>query len=52
MGRAFRGFAEYALVPNQSQKRSGHLWQNRFFSCPLDAAQLEKAMRLIQDILA
>lgn len=40
--------AEYALALNQSEKRSGHLWQNRFFSCPLDAAHLENAMRYVE----
>ncbi len=39
---------EYAQALNQSQKRSGHLWQNRFFSCPLDAAHLENAMRYVE----
>ena len=40
--------AEYALALNHSEKRSGHLWQNRFFSCPLDAAHLENAMRYVE----
>jgi len=40
--------AEYALALNLSEKRSGHLWQNRFFSCPLDAAYLENALRYVE----
>jgi len=40
--------AEYALALNHSEKRSGHLWQNPFFSCPLDAAHLENAMRYVE----
>ena len=40
--------AEYALALNLSEKRSGHLWQNRFFSCPLDAAHLENALRYVE----
>jgi putative transposase len=27
----------YAQYLNRRHRRSGHLWQNRFFSCPLDA---------------
>ena len=49
LARSFgRTHAEYALVLNQSEKRSGHLWQNRFFSCPLDASHLENAMRYVE----
>ena len=40
--------AEYALALNVSAKRSGHLWQNRFFSCPLDAAHWENALRYVE----
>jgi len=36
--------AEYAQAVNQAECRSGHLWQNRFFSCPLDAAHLQSAL--------
>jgi putative transposase len=40
-----RVHSEYALAFNRSEQRSGHLWQNRFFSCPLDAAHLAEALR-------
>ena len=46
LARTFgRAHAEYAQALNHSEKRSGHLWQNRFFSCPMDAAHRENAMR-------
>ena len=32
--------SEYALAMNHAQGRSGHLWQNRFFSCLLDESHL------------
>ena len=40
--------AEYALALNQAAERTGHLWQNRFFSCPLDVWHLENAMRYVE----
>ena len=43
-----RTHAEYALALNQSEKRSGHLWQNRFFSCPLDASHLKNAICYVE----
>src|SRR5437764_5697439 len=49
LARSFgRTHAEYALALNQSEKRSGHLWQNRFFSCPLDASHLENAIQYVE----
>lgn len=30
----------YSLTLNQRLKRSGHVWQNRYFSCPLDESHL------------
>jgi len=39
--------AEYAQALNRSRERSGHLWQNRFFSCPLDSSHLENALRYV-----
>jgi len=36
--------AEYALALNQAANRTGHLWRNRYFSCPLEGAHLERAM--------
>jgi REP element-mobilizing transposase RayT len=32
--------SEYALFLNRAGDRSGHLWQNRFFSCPMDESHL------------
>ena len=40
-----RVHSEYALTLNHAQSRSGHLWQNRFFSCPLDESHLISALR-------
>ena len=49
LARTFgRAHAEYAAALNHAERRSGHLWQNRFFSCPLDAAHLESAMRYVE----
>ncbi len=38
----------YAQYINELQKRSGHLWQNRFFSCPLDTRHFWAAMQYIE----
>ena len=49
LARTFgRAHAEYAAALNHAERRSGHLWQNRFFSCPLDAAHQESAMRYVE----
>jgi putative transposase len=40
--------SEYASALNISESRTGHLWQSRFFSCPLDAAHLQNAMRYVE----
>src|SRR5437588_3619305 len=49
LARTFgRTHAEYAQALNHAENRSGHLWQNRFFSCPMDAGHLENAMRYIE----
>ena len=48
LARTFgRAHSEYALALNQTAGRTGHLWQNRFFSCPLDARHLENAIRYV-----
>ena len=39
--------SEYALTLNRMEGRTGHLWQNRFFSCPLDESHLFTALRYI-----
>ena len=38
----------YAAYANARLGRSGHLWQNRFFSCPLDANHLWSALRYVE----
>ena len=43
-----RTHSQYAQALNQTRKRSGHLWQNRFFSCPLDASHLENTIRYVE----
>jgi putative transposase len=40
--------SEYALAFNRTEGRSGHLWQNRFFSCPLDRDHLEQALIYVE----
>jgi len=37
--------SEYAQALNRIQERSGHLWQNRFYSCPLDERHFVNALR-------
>ncbi|HUT25174.1 MAG TPA: transposase [Sumerlaeia bacterium] len=44
IGRAHYFYTRYA---NRRYKRSGHLWQNRFFSCALDEMQLLVALRYV-----
>jgi len=49
LGRALgRAHSEYALALNRDAGRSGHIWQNRFFSCPLDWQHLLSAMRYVE----
>jgi putative transposase len=38
----------YAAYANAQRSRSGHFWQNRFFSCPLDRAHLWTALRYVE----
>ena len=38
----------YAQLFNLRHNRGGHLWQDRFFSCALDDAQLVVAMRYVE----
>ena len=39
--------SQYSMERNRDRGRVGHLWQNRFFSCPLDGAHLVAAMRYV-----
>ena len=38
----------YASYANAKLARSGHFWQNRFFSCPLDRAYLWATLRYVE----
>jgi REP-associated tyrosine transposase len=42
-----RAHFRYALDLNQRHGWSGHLWQNRFYSCPLDRRHLGLALRYV-----
>ena len=39
-----RTHSEYAMSVNRTRERTGHLWQNRFFSCPMGPTHLQRAM--------
>jgi len=39
---------EYARWLHVRERQSGHLWQNRFFSCPLDERHLQEALRYVE----
>lgn len=39
---------EYARWLHIRQSMSGHLWQNRFYSCPLDPSHLWAALRYVE----
>lgn len=43
-----RVHGRYAQYLNARRGRTGHLWQNRFFSCPVAAATLEIAVRYVE----
>ena len=43
-----RAHGRYAQYLNARLLRSGHLWQNRFYSCPLDETHLWRAMRYVE----
>jgi putative transposase len=38
----------YATYWNARQSSSGHVWQGRFFSCPLDESHLWKGLRYVE----
>lgn len=38
----------YAQTLNRRRRRSGHLWQNRFFSCPVQGDHFWRAMRYVE----
>ena len=43
-----RVHGRYAQYLNARRQRSGHLWQNRFFSCPLSSRHLSTALRYVE----
>ena len=45
LGRAHWRYSQYV---NQLHHRSGHLWQNRFYSCPLDQPHLLAATAYLE----
>ena len=40
--------SQYALEQNRQRRRVGHLWQNRFFSCALEASHLLAALHYVE----
>ena len=49
LARALRhAHSEYSLALNRSARRSGHVWQNRYFSCPMSADRLLSALRYVE----
>ena len=49
LAKAFgQAHCRYAHYPNAASDRSGHFWQNRFFSCPLDRAHCWAALRYVE----
>lgn len=43
-----RTHSGYAVTINQRLERSGHVWQNQFYSCPMDTTHLIRAMRYVE----
>ena len=43
-----RTHGRYAQYLNARRLRSGHLWQNRFYSCPMDNAHLWIALQYVE----
>jgi len=43
-----RTHADYARWLHIRERQTGHLWQNRFFSCPLDAGHCWAALRYVE----
>ena len=49
LARAFGdAHGRYAAYANAKRARSGHFWQNRFFSCSLDRSHLWTALRYVE----
>jgi putative transposase len=49
LGQALRdAHTVYAMYFNSPRQLSGHVWQGRFFSCPLDESSLWAAVRYVE----
>ena len=49
LARLFRRVhGRYAQYLNARRQRNGHLWQNRFYSCPLGETHLWTALRYVE----
>lgn len=44
-----RVHSEYAALSNRAAQRTGHLWEGRFFSCPLDLSHLPAVLRYVDE---
>jgi putative transposase len=40
--------SQYSLEQNRQQDRPGHLWQGRYFACPLESDRLLSAIRYVE----
>jgi putative transposase len=40
--------SEYASALNKTAERTGHVWQNRFYSCPMDGTHLVRAVHYVE----
>jgi len=50
MGNAFRNIhCRFSTVRNVLERRSGRVWQNRFYSCPVEEAALEELMACVEN---
>jgi len=38
----------YARYKNATEQSSGHLWQNRYYSCPFEASRLASVLRYVE----
>ncbi len=45
LGRTHMRYTQYV---NEMHHRSGHLWQNRFYSCPMDDSHLYNALAYVE----
>jgi len=49
LAQSFRGaHTRFTLAVNATRRETGHLWQDRYFSCPLDETHLWAAVRYVE----